>query len=89
MAVQLELLLIESVQLVRSVSEGDFEEARFRARQVGEIAWADNNSSIGNAALNLEVALRDAESAPTNVHEDLLAYLLTELDVVLKPLRDG
>lgn len=76
MAIQLELLLIESVNLVRSVTEGDFDEARFRARQVGEIAWADNNSSIGNAALNLEVALRDAETAPTGAHEDLLAYLL-------------
>ena len=89
MAIQLELLLVESVNLVHSVTEGDFGEARFRARRVGEIAWADNNSSIGNAALNLEVALRDAETAPTGVHEDLLTYLLAELDVVLKPMREG
>ena len=89
MAIQLELLLVESVHLVRSVTEGDFDEAQFRARQVGEIAWADNNSPLGNAALNLEVALLDAGTAPPGVHEDLLAYLLAELDVVLKPLRDG
>ena len=87
MAIQLELLLVESVNLVRSVTEGDFEEAQFRARQVGDIAWADNNSAIGNAALNLEVALRDADKAPTGAHDDLLTFLLAELDVVLKPLR--
>ena len=88
MAIQLELLSVESVHLVRSVNEGDFTEAQFRARQVGDIAWADNNSSIGNAALNLEVALRDADKAPAAVHEDLLTFLMAELDGVLKPLRD-
>ena len=88
MAIQLELLLIEAVSLVRSVDERDFAEAQFRARQLGEIAWADNHSTIGNAAMNLEVALRDADASPTGVHEDLLGYLLAELDVVLKPLRE-
>ena len=89
MAIQLELLLIEAVSLVRSVDEGDFTEAQFRARQLGEIAWADNNATIGNAAMNLEVALRYADAAPSGVHEDLLTYLLAELDVVLQPLREG
>jgi hypothetical protein len=89
MAIQLELLLIEAVNLVRSVAEGDFAEAQFRCSQVGELAWADNNSAIGNAAMNLEVALRDAAGAPADVHDDLLPYLLAELEVVLKPLREG
>lgn len=88
MAIQLELLLIESVHLVTSVANGDLEEAQFRARQVGDIAWADNNSSLGNAAMALEVALRAGGSAPPGVQDDLLTYLLAELDVVLKPLRD-
>ena len=88
MAIQLELLLIESVHLVHSVDEGDFTEAQFRAHKIGDLAWADNNSSIGNAALNLEVALRDVDKAPAGVHQDLLTFLLAELDVVLKPLRE-
>ena len=88
MAIQLELLLIEAVNLVRAVGERDFDEARFRCSQVGDIAWGDNNATLGNAALNLEAALVGAANDPTAVHEDLLAYLLAELDVVLKPLRD-
>jgi len=89
MAIQLELLIIETVNLVRSVEEGDLAEAQFRCSQVGALAWADNNSSIGNAAINLEVALRNAKTAPTGVHKDLLTHLLAELDVALKPLREG
>jgi len=88
MAMQLELLLIESVHLVQAVGNGDLTEAQFRARQVGDLAWADGNSTVGNAATNLEAALRDADKVPPGVHEDLLAYLLAELDVVLMPLRD-
>lgn len=89
MAIQLELLLIESVHLVRSVDEGDFTEAQFRARQVGDIAWGNGNSAIGNAAMNLEVALRDAKAVPDGAHEESLTYLLAELDSVLKPLRES
>ncbi|WP_250628383.1 hypothetical protein [Pinirhizobacter soli] len=87
MAIRLELLLIESVNLVRAVGEGDLSEAQFRASQVGDLAWADGNSAVGNAATNLEAALRDADTLPSEAYEDLLAYLLAELDVVLKPLR--
>jgi DNA invertase Pin-like site-specific DNA recombinase len=50
------------VNLVRSVTEGDFTEAQFRAHQVGTIAWAENNAALGKAAMNLEVALRDADA---------------------------
>jgi hypothetical protein len=70
------------------VSDGDFQKAQLRARRVGDIAWADNNSTIGNAAINLETALRQANTVPAGVHEDLFTYLLAELDVVLKPLRE-
>jgi hypothetical protein len=87
--IQLELLLIESAHLVRSVDEGDLDEAGFRARRVGDLAWADGYSAVGNAANNLEVALRDAKAVPKGAHGDLLACLLAELDVVLKPLRDA
>jgi len=87
MAIQLEFLLIESVSLVRSLEEGDLDEARFRASQVGNLAWADNNAALGNAALNLEAALRDSKSASIGVYEDLLAYLIAELNQTLKPLR--
>ena len=86
MALQLELLLVEAVSLISSIEFGDLLEARFRARRIGDLAWSDNNSAIGNAAMNLEVALRDVAS-PEGVHEDLLTYLLSELDIALKPLR--
>ena len=87
MAIQLELLLLESVNLVRSVVEGDLAEAQFRARRVGDLAWTVNESKVGNAAIELEIALRDAARIPRDAHEDKLAYLLAELERVLASLR--
>jgi hypothetical protein len=88
MALDLPRLLIESVSLLQALATADFEEAQFRARRIGDLAWADNCSAIGNPAINLEIALRAMPGDPLKRYEDDLAFLIVAVESALKPLRD-
>ena len=82
------LLLLDTVAVVEAVRNRDFEEARFRCRQVGNRAWIENEAKVGNAAINLEVALRQAERAPTVKWGQSLEDLTSAVDAFLQPERD-
>ena len=82
------LLLLDTVAIVEAVRNRDFDEARFRCRQVGNRAWAENVSSVGNAASNLEAALRHAETAPTVRWGQSREDLTLAVDALLQPERD-
>jgi hypothetical protein len=86
--VEFELLLIDTVAVVQAVRCRDFAEARFRCKQVEDRAWAENVSTIGNAALTLEVALRHAETAQTVRWGQSLQDLTTAVEAYLQPERD-
>lgn len=82
------LLLLDTVVIVEAIRSRDFDEARFRCRQVGDRAWSEGESKVGNAAINLEVALRRAEHAVTVIWEPALEALTCEVDALLLPRRD-
>ena len=82
-----QLLLIDTVAVIEAVRSRDFAEARFRCRQVEVRAWSENVSTIGNAAINLEVALRHAETSPTVRWGKSLEALTTAVDAYLQPER--
>jgi hypothetical protein len=82
------LLLLDTVAIVEAVGNRDFEEARFRCRQVGNRAWSENEAKVGNAAINLEVALRHAETSPTVKWGRSLEDLTSAVDAFLQPQRD-
>lgn len=82
-----ELLLIDTVAVIEAVRCRDFEEARFRCRQVEDRAWSENVSTVGNAAINLEVALRHAETSRTVRWGNSLEALTTAVDAYLQPER--
>lgn len=85
---EFELLLMDTVAVLEAVRCRDFTEARFRCRQVQDRAWAENVSTVGNAAINLEVALRHAETAPTARWGQALETLTNAVDTYLQPERD-
>lgn len=82
-------MLLDAVSAVEAVRNRDFDEARFRCRQISDQAWSANEAGLANAAMNLEVALRDVDKIPPGAFEALLAFLLSELDEALRPLREG
>lgn len=82
------LLLLDTVAVVEAVRNRDFEEARFRCRQVGNRAWIENEAKVGNAAINLEVALRRAETSRTVRWRQSLEALAHAVDECLKPEHD-
>jgi len=85
--VDFQLLLIDTVALIEAVRCRDFAEARFRCRQVGDRAWLENEATLGNAAIDLEVALRHAETSPTVRWGKSLEALTTAVDAYLQPER--
>jgi len=82
------LLLLDTVAVIDAVRNRDFDEARFRCRQVGNRAWSENEAKVGNAAINLEVALRHAETSPTVKWGTSLEDLTSAVDAFLQPERD-
>jgi hypothetical protein len=78
--VEHELLLIDTVAVIEAVRTRDFEEARFRCGQIEDRAWSENVSKVGNAAMNLEVALRHAETARTVQWGKALEELTSAVD---------
>jgi len=82
------LLLLDTVAVIEAVRNRDFEEARFRCRQVADRAWTENVSIVGNVAMDLEVTLRHAETAPTVRWAQSLEDLSTAVDAYLQPARD-
>lgn len=82
------LLLLDTVAVIEAVRNRDFEEARFRCRQVVNRAWSENESTVGNTAINLEVALRHAETAPTVQWGQSLEELTLAVDTFLQPQRE-
>ena len=82
------LLLLDTVAVIEAVRNRDFDEARFRCRQVGDRAWFENEAKVGNAAINLEVALRRAETSPTVKWRHSLEDLTSAVDAFLQPERD-
>lgn len=85
---EFDLLLIDTVGVIEAVQNRDFEEARFRCHQVADRAWAENISTVGNAAIDLEVSLRHAEWAPTVRWAQSLEVLTRAVDAYLHPKRD-
>ncbi|WP_250628049.1 hypothetical protein [Pinirhizobacter soli] len=83
------VLLLDTVALVEAVRVRDFDEARFRCQLVGDGAWSEAESKVGNAAIGLEVALRSAERATPAVWELALEALTREVDAFLQPRRGG